>query len=88
VYPPHYLSSIPPPKPANGTVDLIFLDYKVDDIITALNSLKPPKNYTRNDIKPYSNVASNEVLGLYALTAWKYVVIFLLTKRIPYSTNF
>ncbi|KIM60913.1 hypothetical protein SCLCIDRAFT_1216413 [Scleroderma citrinum Foug A] len=69
VYPPHYLSSIPP-KPANNTVDLVFLDYRVDAIITALNGLDYPKKYTTKDIKLYSNVSSNEVLGLYALTAW------------------
>lgn len=82
MYPPHYLSSIPP-KPANNTVDLVFLDYRVDAIITALNGLDYPKKYTTKDIKLYSNVSSNEVLGLYALTAWKYVVIFLLMKEFP-----
>ncbi|KAL4079062.1 Metallo-dependent phosphatase-like protein [Scleroderma citrinum] len=63
VFPPHYMNSTLPPNPPR-TVDLIFLNYTVKNVVCALNKLTNSSQYNAKNAKLYSNVTTNQVFGL------------------------
>ncbi|KAF9529762.1 Metallo-dependent phosphatase-like protein [Crepidotus variabilis] len=68
---PEYISSTPPPSlPDNATVDLVFVDFFVKNIVSVLNQLQRETIYTVDDAKLYSDVLSNEVWTIYARHKW------------------
>lgn len=51
-------------------IDLVFVDFIEDQLLSILNSLQTTKNYTEADVQSYSPILANAVLGLYAQKAW------------------
>jgi hypothetical protein len=53
-------------------VDLVFLDFNTNKLLTALNAVQGARNYSDADVlKSYTTILTNEVLGMYAQTEWK-----------------
>lgn len=48
----------------------MFLDFIQADVIQILNELQTEKTYTDDAVASYSNLLTNEVLGVYAQQAW------------------
>lgn len=51
-------------------IDLVFVDFIETQLIQTLNSLQTTTKYTTADVKSYTPVLSNAVLGLYAQKFW------------------
>lgn len=51
-------------------IDLVFVDFIETQLIQTLNSLQTTTEYTTADVKSYTPVLSNAVLGLYAQKFW------------------
>jgi hypothetical protein len=62
------------PSPAVPTsdspIDLVFLDFIAPQVLPLLNTLQTAKVYSTADVQSYTDIATNEVLGLYAQQAW------------------
>lgn len=51
-------------------IDLVFVDFIQTQLIQTLNGLQTATTYTKADVKTYTPVLSNAVLGLYAQKFW------------------
>jgi len=52
-------------------VDIVFLDFIGDQVIKALNQIQTTKTYNaKTDLKDYTQILSNQVMGLYATKKW------------------
>ena len=51
-------------------IDLVFVDFIEDQLLGVLNSVQTAKNYTEADVKSYTPILANAVLGLYAQLKW------------------
>ena len=51
-------------------IDLVFVDFIEDQLISVLNAVQTDKTYTEADVEVYSPTLANAVLGLYAQQAW------------------
>lgn len=51
-------------------IDLVFVDFIETQLVQTLNSLQTTTKYTTADVKSYTPVLSNAVLGLYAQKFW------------------
>ncbi|KAL4079063.1 Metallo-dependent phosphatase-like protein [Scleroderma citrinum] len=67
---PHYMNSTAPDVPPETLVDIIFPDHSAKDIIAALNSVLHREIYSLKNASLYTNVTSNQVLGLFAQAKW------------------
>jgi len=69
---PPYVGSTPSNISGNDTkVDIVFLDFIGNKVIDALNAIQKVKVYnSTTDLQNYTNILSNEVLGLYAMAKW------------------
>jgi hypothetical protein len=67
---PDYVASNEPQVEDDAEIDLVFLDYIEDDVLEILNEVQSEKVYTTGDLISYSELYTNEVLGVYAQQAW------------------
>ncbi|KAJ6515268.1 Metallo-dependent phosphatase-like protein [Mycena sanguinolenta] len=69
---PDFIASRAPDVGGDPTapLDLIFVDFIQGQVIRTLNEVQTARVYSRADAGVYSDVRSNEVLGLYAKVAW------------------
>ncbi|KAF8885968.1 Metallo-dependent phosphatase-like protein [Infundibulicybe gibba] len=67
---PDFIGSKTPDVSADTPIDLIFVDFIEDQLLTILNSVQSAKTYTTTDVLTYSPVLSNQAWGLYAQVAW------------------
>ncbi|KAF8182105.1 Metallo-dependent phosphatase-like protein [Mycena galopus ATCC 62051] len=69
---PDFIASRAPDVGGDPTtaVDLIFVDFIEAQVIRTLNEVQTARVYSRADASVYSDVKSNEVLGVYAKVAW------------------
>jgi hypothetical protein len=67
---PYYIGSNLPNVTADTPIDVVFLNYLGEEIISILNRLQKDKNYTMNDVSLYSPTLTDEILGLYAQAMW------------------
>lgn len=51
-------------------MDLVFVDFIETQLLQIVNTLQTDKVYSTADVKSYSSVLANAVLGLYAQEAW------------------
>ncbi|KAI0828002.1 Metallo-dependent phosphatase-like protein [Trametes gibbosa] len=67
---PDFIGSAPPNVTDDTPVDLVFVDFIAAQLIETVNGLQTAKTYTAADVKAYTDVLSNAVLGLYAQKFW------------------
>ncbi|KAF8058685.1 Metallo-dependent phosphatase-like protein [Lyophyllum atratum] len=67
---PDFISSRPPSVTDKTPLDLVFVDFVEDDIITILNSIQKIKVFNKADAKKYSTVPLNQAIGIYAKAKW------------------
>ena len=69
--PPRYVSSTPPNVTDDTPIDLVFVDFPRirREIVQALKTIVN-KDYT-DSVKSYTDVTSDQILGLYAKFAWQ-----------------
>jgi len=69
---PDYIGTVLPP--AADKVDVVFFSFITKFSLAALNSLAArsdsSRRYTVKDVRKYTEIESNQVLGLYALDKW------------------
>ncbi|EIW54383.1 uncharacterized protein TRAVEDRAFT_173577 [Trametes versicolor FP-101664 SS1] len=67
---PDFIGSDPPSVSDDTPIDLVFVDFIETQLVQTLNSLQTTTKYTTADVKSYTPVLSNAVLGLYAQKFW------------------
>lgn len=71
---PDFIGSDPPKNLTADSVapiDLVFVDFIETQLLGILNSVaNGTRNFTRDDVQPYSPILANEVLGVFAQQAW------------------
>ena len=69
---PDYIASDEPEGVTSddSELDLVFLDYIQEDVLEILNEVQSETTYTDADVASYSDLLTNEVLGVYAQQAW------------------
>ncbi len=67
---PDFIGSDPPSVSDDTPIDLVFVDFIESQLIQTLNGLQTATTYTTADVKSYTPVLSNAVLGLYAQKFW------------------
>jgi len=67
---PAFIASDPPQVSDETEIDLVFVDFIEQQLLGILNTLQSSKNYTAEDVQPYSPYLMNQVLGVYAQQAW------------------
>ncbi|KAJ7593234.1 Metallo-dependent phosphatase-like protein [Mycena floridula] len=67
---PDFIASATPDLPDDTPIDLVFVDFIESQLLSILNQAQSNKTFTTSDVKLYSPVLANAVLGLYAQSAW------------------
>ncbi|GJF00129.1 metallo-dependent phosphatase-like protein [Phanerochaete sordida] len=67
---PDYVGSDAPNVTDDTPIDLVFINFIEDDVLSVLNGLQTQKNFSDADVLSYSPILANEALGLFALKAW------------------
>lgn len=67
---PKVVTSRPPPGSDDTLVDLVFLDFNKDPLLRALNSVQPRQYVDADVLKNYTDIETNEILGIYAQKKW------------------
>jgi hypothetical protein len=67
---PDFIASAPPDVADDVPIDLVFVDFIESQLLEVLNSVQTDKVYTSADVSLYTDVLSNEALGLYAQQVW------------------
>ncbi|KAH9039800.1 Metallo-dependent phosphatase-like protein [Lactarius pseudohatsudake] len=67
---PAFIGSTPPAGSNDTAVDLVFVDFIGSQVVQVLNKLQTAKTYTSADIKSYTSILLNEVLGVFAEAEW------------------
>ncbi|KAH9018809.1 Metallo-dependent phosphatase-like protein [Lactarius deliciosus] len=67
---PAFIGSTPPAGSNDTAIDLVFVDFIGKQVVQVLNKLQTAKTYTSADIKSYTPILLNEVLGLFAEAKW------------------
>ncbi|KAI0369047.1 hypothetical protein BV20DRAFT_424119 [Pilatotrama ljubarskyi] len=67
---PDFIGSNPPNVTDDTPIDLVFVDFIESQLLEILNGLQSDKKYNTSDVKPYTDVLANAVLGLYAEKYW------------------
>ncbi|EIW80437.1 hypothetical protein CONPUDRAFT_90659 [Coniophora puteana RWD-64-598 SS2] len=67
---PDFIGSNAPNVSDDTPIDLVFVDFIEDQLLGILNGLQSAQTYTESDVLPYSDILSNEILGLYAQAEW------------------
>ena len=68
---PDFISSTPPDVPDNTPIDLVFIDFIEDAVLSSINSIGNGTNFTESDVQSYSPFLANQVLGLFAQQEWQ-----------------
>jgi hypothetical protein len=67
---PPFAQSALPAVAEDAPIDLVFVDFIETQLLGILNQVQSAVKYSTADVKTYSPVLANEVLGLYAEKAW------------------
>lgn len=68
---PDFIVSNPPANVKDtDTIDLVFVDFVQAQLLATLNTLQSERNFTAADVSKYSELLSNQVLGVFAQSAW------------------
>lgn len=67
---PDFTSTSIPDLPDHARVDFVFLDFIRAQVLDVVNEVQTDRRYTLADLKKYSSVLSNEVLGVFAKEKW------------------
>lgn len=67
---PDFIGSAAPNVTGDTPIDLVFIDFIQSQLLTVLNGLQNATTYTNADVKSYSSVMSNGVLGVFAQQKW------------------
>ncbi|KAH9058227.1 Metallo-dependent phosphatase-like protein [Lactarius vividus] len=67
---PAFIGSTPPAGSNDTAIDLVFVDFIESQVVQVLNKLQTAKTYTSADIKSYTAILLNEVLGVFADAKW------------------
>ncbi|TCD62703.1 hypothetical protein EIP91_006528 [Steccherinum ochraceum] len=67
---PDFIGSNAPNVTDDTPIDLVFVDFIEDQLLSILNSLQTAKNFTTTDVQSYTPVLASAVLGLFAQKAW------------------
>ncbi|KAI9441822.1 Metallo-dependent phosphatase-like protein [Lactarius indigo] len=67
---PAFIGSTPPAGGNDTAIDLVFVDFIGSQVVQVLNKLQTAKVYTSADIKSYTPILLNEVLGVFAEAKW------------------
>ncbi|KAH9042283.1 5'-nucleotidase, partial [Lactarius hengduanensis] len=67
---PAFIGSTPPAGSNDTAIDLVFVDFIESQVVQVLNKLQTAKTYTSTDVKSYTPILLNEVLGVFAEAKW------------------
>ncbi|EKM48454.1 uncharacterized protein PHACADRAFT_108911, partial [Phanerochaete carnosa HHB-10118-sp] len=67
---PDFIASNAPNVSDDTPIDLVFINFIEDQLLSVLNSIQTEKNYTDADVMSYTPTLASEVFGLYAQAAW------------------
>lgn len=67
---PDFIGSNEPDVSDDTLVDLVFVDFIEAQLIGILNQVQSTQTFTTGDVKTYSPILTNEILGVYAQEAW------------------
>jgi hypothetical protein len=67
---PDYMSSTPPTGNSETEIDVVFDEFVWDDVLQILNKLQTSKEYTDADVKLYTSILLDQVLGVFAEAEW------------------
>ncbi|KAJ7913903.1 Metallo-dependent phosphatase-like protein [Mycena leptocephala] len=67
---PDFIASASPDVADDVPIDLVFVDFIESQLLEVLKSVQTDKVYTSADVSLYTDVLSNEALGLYAQQVW------------------
>jgi hypothetical protein len=68
---PDFIVSDPPANVKDtDPIDLVFVDFIQAQLLTTLNTLQTERNFTASDVSLYSELLANQVLGVFAQSAW------------------
>jgi hypothetical protein len=67
---PDYMSSTPPTGSSETEIDVVFDEFIWDDVLQILNKLQTSKEYTDGDVKLYTSILLNQVLGVFGEAEW------------------
>ena len=66
---PDFICSPAPNSTANGTLDLVFINFIESDIFDAFKAI-PGANFSKGAVQSYSPFLANQLLGLFAQEKW------------------
>ena len=67
---PDYIQIVTPNITDSTIIDLVFTDFIEDEVLDVLNEVQEDVEYTKADIRSYSPLMANEVLGVFAQLEW------------------
>ncbi|KAF8557876.1 hypothetical protein OG21DRAFT_1406257 [Imleria badia] len=67
---PNYIGSNPPNVTSDTPIDLVFVDFIKNTVLSILNSVQSTTKYTSSDVSQYTPTLADAVLGLYAQAMW------------------
>ncbi|KAI0253692.1 Metallo-dependent phosphatase-like protein [Lactifluus subvellereus] len=67
---PNFIGSTPPTGNSDTAIDLVFDGFIGSLVLQVLNRLQTSKTYTRADVRTYTPILANEVLGIFAQAMW------------------
>jgi hypothetical protein len=67
---PDFMSSTPPTGSSETEIDVVFDNFVRDDVLQILNQLQTSKEYTDADVKLYTSIMLDQVLGVFAEAEW------------------
>lgn len=68
---PDFIVSDPPTNVKDtDPIDLVFVDFFEAQLLTTLNTLQKERNFTASDVSRYSELLLDQVLGVFAQSAW------------------
>ncbi|KAJ3737648.1 Metallo-dependent phosphatase-like protein [Lentinula guzmanii] len=67
---PDFIGSVAPSASNDTLIDFVFVDFIQEQLLEILNEVQNTTTYTDSDVESYTDVLSNQLLGLYAQHAW------------------
>lgn len=67
---PDFVGTTPPNVTDDTLIDLVFIDFIEDSLLSTINKLGNGTTFTTDDVQPYSPIFANQIFGLFAQAAW------------------
>jgi hypothetical protein len=67
---PDFIASDAPDVSDDTPIDLVFVDFIEDQLLSILNSVQTEKKFAESDVQSYSPFLASELLGLFAERMW------------------